>query len=75
MNEATTEEKTKRRPGIPHETLKYIVEQAGGSIEYIPDGTKMDVKVTLGFRSFRAPDNTRLLISMCTAIEEMEKGV
>jgi hypothetical protein len=56
--------KTKRRPGIPHETLQYIVEQAGGTIEHFLSGKETWVRVSLNSKSFEAPNNTLLLIEL-----------
>jgi hypothetical protein len=59
-----TTNKTKRRPGIPHETLQYIVEQSGGSIEHFVSGKETWVRVSLNSKSFEAPNNTLLLIQI-----------
>jgi hypothetical protein len=63
------ENKTKRRPGIPHEALAYIVERAGGTIENSFDSRDPWVSVTIGGKTFTAENNTLLLIDLLGALK------
>jgi hypothetical protein len=57
------ETKTKRRPGIPHETLAWIAQQSGGTIEHFLLDRETWVRLSIGGKSFAAPNNTALLIA------------
>ena len=65
----TTEAKTKRRPGMPHETLAWIATQSSGAIEHFLKDKDTWVRLTLGERIFEAPNNTALLIQVFEAIK------
>lgn len=54
----------KRRPGIPLEALRYVVEQAGGTLEHFLQGKDSWVRVSLKKKSFEAPNNTSLLVQI-----------
>jgi hypothetical protein len=63
-----TELRTKRRPGIPHETLEWIAAQAGGGIEHFLNGRDNWVRLTIAGEIFEGPNNTALLIAVLTDI-------
>ena len=55
---------TKRRPGIPHETLAFIASQAGGEIKHVPVEREMHVSLEIANQVFQAENNTALLIKI-----------
>lgn len=60
----------KQRPGIPHETLNYIIEQVGGTIKPLPVGREVWVEATIAGVKTVAENNTLLLIALLKKITD-----